>query len=64
MIRYVAIAKRPAPKAYWDEPTVQPLGHPSVYVSDPVATGVLDKDGNPIYRFPDQIGFVRTEDES
>jgi hypothetical protein len=49
---------------WWDdapEPPAQPLGHP--VVSDgPVWTGLVDKNGNNIWRLPDQIGFVRSRD--
>ena len=34
----------------------------TVHEPEPVKTGVLDKDGNPIIRVMDQIGFVRLKD--
>lgn len=38
--------------------TQPPLGHPVVFVPDPAPTGLLDVDGNMIYRLPDPIGFL------
>lgn len=55
MPRYLVV--RPATEARWDDPVV-PLGHPTVFVCDPVDTGLRDHDGNRIFRTPDEIGFV------
>lgn len=60
MTRYVIKPQRP-PRAdddYHWRPMHQ-LGHPSVFFSDPVPTGLLDADGNQIYRSPDPVGFLR-----
>jgi len=56
MTRY---AIRPAqPRAdLWDTPA-QALPHPTVDASEPVNTGLFDKNGNPIWRMPDAIGFL------
>lgn len=62
MSRYVT--RRPSPARAWFEPTpAPPLPHPQSYVSDPVETGVLDVDGNKIFRMPDAVGFLRLKDE-
>lgn len=37
----------------------QRLPHPVVYPSEPSFTGVLNAEGQPIYKLPDPIGFVR-----
>lgn len=62
MPRYVAIRqqKKPARSDYCCEPygSIQPLGQPMVCDTGPVDTGLLDKDGNRIFRAPDPIGFV------
>jgi hypothetical protein len=60
MPRYVTLRqpRRQTRSDYGYEPYVQPLGHPVVYDPGPVDTGLLDKDGNRIYRSADQIGFV------
>ena len=56
MSRYIA---RNIPKAdYSEDRAIQPLGHPQVFVAEPVNTGIVDKNGTPIYRLPDQIGFL------
>lgn len=55
--------RRPTPaRSWWDTPA-PPLPHPQSYVSDPVKTGVLDADGNEIYRMPDPVGFLRPKDD-
>lgn len=58
MSRYVAVPKRQSDH-FWDDRMVQPLGHPQVFVSEPINTGLLDASGNPIYRMPDMLGFLR-----
>lgn len=32
----------------------------TIYEQDPQYTGLLDKDGYPIMKFSDQIGFIRS----
>lgn len=63
MARYRAVAKPARANDYIEDRVMQPLGHPTVFVGDPVNTGVLDANGNPIYRFPDAPGFVRNKSE-
>jgi hypothetical protein len=45
------------PDEYAPTPT-QPV---TVFPSEPINTGVLDANGNPIMRNPEQIGFLRGE---
>lgn len=56
MSRYVI---RPAQleEGWWDQP-VSPLPHPTTFVSEPVRTGILDPDGNDIFKVPDPVGFL------
>jgi hypothetical protein len=58
--RYIAIPKTGTTAVH--ETTCPPLAHPQVFVDDPVKTGLIDKDGNPIYRLPDPIGFLAKKD--
>lgn len=46
------------PRAEWDDEKPMLEGK-TVHEQEPVKTGILDKDGNPIFRVMDQIGFVR-----
>lgn len=57
MPRYVTRART---KADWDDDWYEPPLMTSVDVCDHVAvdTGLLDKDGNSIWRAPDPMGFV------
>ena len=57
MPRYYTLAV--APRADWDEQPAPTLPHPTIYVSEPVDTGILNSDGNAIYKGPDVIGFLR-----
>lgn len=59
MIRYVSIRE---PSRSFSGEQAQPLPHPIVYEREPIKTGLFDKDGNPIYRLPDGIGFLRKSD--
>jgi len=34
---------------------------PQVFEGEPQATGLLDVDGNPIFRGPDRIGYLRKD---
>jgi len=43
---------------YWHERAIQPLGHPMVFDREPAPIGILDHDGNPIYRMSDPLGFL------
>ena len=52
-MRYVIIR----PRAEWDDDKPMLEGK-TVHEQEPVKTGVLDKDGNPIYRVMSPIGFV------
>lgn len=61
MSRYV-IRPRRAEGGWWEAPA-QALPFPTVVDAGPVQTGVVDVEGNPIYRLPDPIGFLRKEDE-
>ena len=55
-MRYVT---RPR-SAQWDELQESPaLEGRTVYEPEPTDTGLLDKDGNQVFRIMDQIGFVR-----
>ncbi len=65
MTRYVIMKGRSCgkttdvPRALdWYELPPQPLPHPTAFVSEPVRTGILDPDGNDIFRAPDPIGFL------
>lgn len=40
----------------WPSQPPQPL---TVYAAEPVATGLLDEDGNRIMRVPERLGFIR-----
>ena len=67
MPRYVTLRQPQRQRSWYDfghdhEVSAPPLGQPSVYDPGPVDTGILDKDGNRIYRTPDAIGFVRSEE--
>jgi hypothetical protein len=59
MTRYIAIPRAETKAVY--ETVSPPLAHPQVFVADPIKTGLLDKDGNPIYRIPDPIGFLEKD---
>ena len=63
MSRYV-VAPKPKADSFWDDRMVQPLGHPLVFVSEPIKTGLLDKDGNPIYRLPAEIGYLPRQQQT
>lgn len=56
MPRYVVMAPR---AEYWSDREMPSLPHPIAYESGPVDTGLKDSEGRPIYRMPDQIGFLR-----
>lgn len=49
---------RPRNRDYLDDQAAPPLPHPITYVQEPVKTGLLDAEGNPIYRLPDPVGFL------
>jgi len=58
-MRYISLPKREkSSDEYWEPRLMPPLAHPQVFVSDPVKTGLIDSDGNDIYRLPDAIGFL------
>lgn len=65
MSRYVIMRGRAGGKTsdvprafdYWDQPA-PPLPHPTAFQAEPVATGLLDQDGNQIWKAPDPIGFL------
>jgi hypothetical protein len=42
----------------YEETTVPSV---TVFPTEPVKTGLLDQDGNPIMRNPERIGFLRDE---
>ena len=56
MSRYVIRPKQQLDEG-WDQPA-SPLPHPTVFVSEPVRTGILDPDGNEILRVQDPVGFL------
>lgn len=62
MSRYVI--QRQVPRASWLDVSPAPLPHPQVFVSDPVDTGLLDRDGNKIMRVADRVGFLRPTDNT
>lgn len=49
------------PRASWDEETPMIEGK-TVHEPEPRDTGLIDKDGNKIWRVMSPIGFVRFED--
>jgi hypothetical protein len=57
MSRYV-VGRPRVGEDYYDRPMHQ-LGHPTVFVQEPANTGLLDPDGNPIFKIADPIGFVQ-----
>lgn len=58
MSRYVTRARRPrSGDDDWYQVT-PPLGHPTVFVPEPADTGLVDADGNPIFKVPDPMGFL------
>lgn len=58
MARYVTQATARPQRMFYGDPA-PPLPHPTVYVGEPVDTGLIDPNGNKIMRVPDQIGFLR-----
>ena len=60
MPRYF-VRKPKADDDYYDRP-MQPMNHPQVFQSEPVDTGLKDKDGNSIFKSIDRIGFLPTSD--
>jgi hypothetical protein len=52
------VGKKPKGE-WWSDQPAPPLGHPQVFVQEPVDTGLLNEDGKPIYRGPDRIGFIK-----
>jgi hypothetical protein len=62
MARYVVGPKRTAEDDFYDKPTpMPPIGHPQVFVSEPIKTGIIDLEGRDLYRLPDEIGFLRKD---
>ncbi len=69
MGRYRAVPRAKRPKAYpqvnpvddWSDPSIS--FWPNVESEEGKDTGILDQHGHPILWFPDQIGFVRDDDE-
>lgn len=55
MSRYVI---RPVRSNDWWEQPAPPLPHPTSFVSEPIRTGILDPDGNDIFKMPDPVGFL------
>lgn len=58
-MRYVVIR----PRASWDEDKPMLEGR-TVHQSEPIDTGVLDGDGNPIFRVMSPIGFVELRERN
>jgi hypothetical protein len=68
MPRYVTVRKPQRPRGWYDwgadlGSTGQPLGQPNVYDRGPVDTGILDQNGNPIYRAPEPMGLHPKHEE-
>lgn len=57
MSRYVIRPKQQLDEGWWEQ-SASPLPHPTVFVSEPVRTGILDPDGNDIFKVPDPVGFL------
>lgn len=65
MTRYVIMPGRSlgkttdTPRMFdWYEQPAPPLPHPTAFVSEPVPTGIMDQDGNAIFKAPDPVGFL------
>jgi len=59
MPRYTTRAPQTRDRVWTEEERLTPpLPHPSVFVGEPVNTGLLDKDGRRLCRLPDCIGFL------
>lgn len=58
-IRHVAKMVPKADEDYHFRP-LPTFSHPMVYASEPHDTGLLNVDGHPIMKGPDQVGFVRS----
>lgn len=56
MPRYRA---RRAPKGYWEDDDAPLIPSLQVDSSAPEDSGVLNHLGDPLYRYPDEIGFLR-----
>ena len=56
-MRYVVVR----PRAEWDDEKPMLEGK-TVHEQEPVKTGLIDEDGNPIFRMTDPIGFVRLKE--
>lgn len=63
MPRYVI---RPSTKERCDLGDHQPpptLPHPTVFSSEAVKTGVIDVDGNSIWRMPEAVGYLSFDEK-
>ncbi|AIT81231.1 hypothetical protein [Novosphingobium pentaromativorans] len=60
MPRYVSRAHRAADCEWWEGQRLEPV--PEVDMHEPVRTGLLDQDGNEIWRMPRPIGFGRDDE--
>ena len=58
MSRYVVKAEVASEDRFWDDRMLPTVGHPKVFEEGPVKTGLVDANGNPIYRLPDAIGYL------
>lgn len=58
MSRYVVMKSTGTTPVFWWDQVASPLPHPTAFPSEPARTGLVDKDGNEIYRAPDPIGFL------
>lgn len=56
MPRYI-----PKPKLDWTDEDAPLIPSLNVDVIPPQKTGLLDEDGNHLFKLPDQIGFVRDD---
>jgi len=60
MGRYVisgSITGKPKMFDCYEQPA-PPLPHPTAFASEPMRTGILDQDGNDIFKVPDPVGFL------
>jgi hypothetical protein len=57
MSRYVIMTGRSCGFDWYEQPA-PPLPHPMSYVAEPARTGILDQDGNDIFKVPDPVGFL------
>lgn len=52
---------RPGADSWWWDQISPPLNHPIAYPSEPQFSGLYDKDGRPIYKSAEPVGFPLTK---